>query len=537
MLHKLHIRRLFHITLLLVVIAGISSCGTTQFRKDYYNVNTLLHDSTQFATGTPWLKAHMKNGNIVIFYNTWEVDSAQTYISGFGAQYDFNRQLITQDHLSIPIDDIALFETNNPVQDNKGRISAITIMTGLDILFGVVCITVPKACWGSCPTFYIDSTATTHYADAEGFSNAILPSMQYGDIDALPGSVLPGSTFRITLRNEALETHCIDKVTLYAISTPTNKTAFQSVDNKFYLGDKNFICSKANDENGEITALLEKADTQERFSTTDAHNLKSKEAIYLNFPSAQANDSIGLLLRFRQTLLPTYCYYNAVSYMGDFVGGINTLLETDEKIRNKFGHDGFLGALGGIDVHVWNESENDWKYEGAFNETGPIAINTQILPLSASDGKDSIKIKLVLNKGLWRIDQAALVTDLHRTQAEAISPHVINAAGGHEDAFSDYLSDSTNYLITYPGEHFYLDFPMPEQSDHYTAFLYSEGYYLEWMRGDWLADKNILKLRYMLNFPNLYLKTEASVFKEHEAAMEQIFWNSRISQPIFSSNE
>lgn len=528
-------RQIIGIILLLTIAAGMHSCTTTMFRKNYYAVNDLLHDTAGLKE-KPWLKAHMRNGDIAILYNTWEVDSAQTQVTGNGALYDFNRNLITDGSLTIILSEVALFETNVAIPKNQNRLVAISIMTGIDVLFGVICITTPKACWGSCPTFYLDPSSNIHYADAESFSNAILPSMAYGDIDALSGEIAPGSNFELTLRNEALETHCIQQVSLYTVETPSGYSAFHTTDDRFVIANNTLIKGTAFGPEGDIGLLMSQADMQERFSASDEKDLNAREEIMLNFPTKDLQGEGGLVLHFRQTLLPTYCFYNAMSYMGDFVGGISTMLETDKNIQDKFHGDGVLGVLGGIDVYVLDPTTQDWVMKGTFNETGPIAINKQLLPIGNIAGTDSIQVKLVLNKGLWRIDMAALAYSLKPASTTQIQPTVITADDQLDNYATTALSDTTTTMITFPGEHYTLQFDIPEGTNPYTAFLYAKGYYLEYMRTDWLDDKDILKLRYMLNFPELYLKTEADDFKQYESMMEQIFWNSRISQPIFTDH-
>ena len=101
-------------------------------------------------------------------------------LTGTGSMYDFNRKVSFVGDVSVPLDSVALFETNVKIKDpEKSRIAALAILTGINVAAGIICIISPKTCYGSCPTFYINSDDDFHYSDAEGFSNAILPSMEY----------------------------------------------------------------------------------------------------------------------------------------------------------------------------------------------------------------------------------------------------------------------------------------------------------------------------------------------------------------------
>jgi hypothetical protein len=52
--------------------------------------------------------------------------------------------------------------------------------------------------------------------------------------------------------------------------------------------------------------------------------------------------------------------------------------------------------LGGIDVYLLNTENGKWEFQTTFNETGPIAINKQFIPLQYKNISSDIKIKLVL---------------------------------------------------------------------------------------------------------------------------------------------
>ena len=88
-----------------------------------------------------------------------------------------------------------------------------------------------------------------------------------------------------------------------------------------------------------------------------------------------------------------------------------------------------------------------------------------------------------------------------------------------------------------PGSEYEFNFILPEQNEDYELFLYSEGYYLEWMRRNWIKDKNLLKLRQMVENPKKYLRSEAKKYKRYETTLEREFWNSKINTETFSYYE
>lgn len=515
----------------------IAACmAPRNFRANYRDVNALMHQQDSLKT-RPFLKAHLKNGDVCILNETWEVDTVQNSVSGDGSRYDFNRHLVETGILTVSIDSVAIFETNKMLDDKEEvRIAAVSIITMMDLMLGIICISTPKACYGSCPTFYIHENDLFHYADAEGFSNAISPALEYADVDALYHAWPASDTFSLTMKNEALETHCVEDVHLLAVPLQPGEKVFQSRDNLFYRCDRLYPLSKATAPEGNITSLLSAADLSERFSLSDPQNLRSKEEILLEFDATGNNDPLGLVLDFRQTLMTTYFIYSAMGYMGDEVGDMFARVETSPALKT--GLNGIQKELGSIEVYLWDEQRREWRLQNSLYETGPIAVNRQFVLLGATQRSgDHIRLKIVQNKGLWRLDYAALARIVQQEKPLKIAPSVVLHKGGVDASALQSLRTEGKYLISMPGSAYKLQFALPQGAPHYELFLQSKGYYLEWMRAHWLKDKNLRKLRQMLVRPGKYLRDEAPAYKEYEQYMEQEFWNSRIDTKNFSGYE
>jgi hypothetical protein len=523
---------------MVVIIAwiGIQSCKTYNFRSNYKDVNSLNHATANLLT-IPFLKAHLKNGDICILKGSWSIDPTSNSVIGNGNKYDFNRKMVFEGTLKIPVDSVSIFETNTKIQNpEQGRITALTILSAVDVILGVICLTNPKACFGSCPTFYINENDNFHYADAEAFSEAIRPSTEYSDIDALNNEQLYSGSFSITMKNEALETHCVRDIKLLAYPRQKGERIFHSPENDFYLCRENYALSEAKADEGDITALLNRQDRKERFSCSEENNLSSKEEIYLHFDNLKETENLGLILNFRQTLMTTYLVYSAFGYMGDEIGDIMTKMErtgeTKEKVKN-----GIKKELGKIDVYNWNDLKNTWEFQDGFYEVGPIAINKQLIPLQNLSSGAEVRLKLVLNKGYWRLDYAGLTRIKEKVEPVQISPAaVLNKGIPDNQSLGDILNPD-RYLISMPGSEYRFSFRLPEQNTDYELFLYSKGYYLEWMREHWIKDKDLVKLWQMVNLPKKYLRDEAKNYKLYETTMEQQFWESKIDTKTFVYHE
>lgn len=520
---------------IIMVALIVLACSPYYFRSNYNNANKLLHETKNLET-KPFLKAHLKNGDVFILFDKWQVDTIRNCVTGNGVRYDFNRQKKFEGNFSIVSDSVAIYETNTKIEGAEaGRIALLSLLAGVDVVIGVICITTPKACFGSCPTFYINENDNFHYADAEGFSNAIAPSLEYGDIDALNNKRLTDNTFSITMKNEALETHCVNDVKLFAYPRKANERIYHTRQDDFYLCENTYKLTNAIGNEGNVTSLLRNDDKVERFSLADENNLRTKEEVYLTYDNVENTDDLGLIASFRQTLLTTYLFYSAMGYMGDQVGDIFASIE-----RKKYKEETISSVykeLGDIDVYIWDDKKSNWDFQGGWNETGPIAFNHQMLPLKNISSSKTVKVKLVLNKGLWRLDYLALTNIRKKVTPLELSPDQILNKGKIDAKALSSIIDPRKYLISMPGSMYKFNFTLPEKNQDYELFLYSKGYYLEWMRAHWIKDKDLLALKKMIENPKEYLKRETKSYKKYETQMEQEFWNSKIDPQIFSYYE
>lgn len=521
---------------IVLVLLVFQNCQTSYFRANYKEAGELLR-ATNNAPKKLYLKAHLTDGKVYILKDSWEVDTTQNLLKGNGFQYDINRKLINAGPANIPLDSVAIMETNhNLEQIEKNAAAGIAVLGILDLALGIYCLTVPKACFGSCPTFYINEEDNLHYAHAEGFSSAVTPSMEYTDVDALQHSLSSNDTFPVVMKNEAWETHYVNSVKLLAAARGNDEQVYHSTGDEFYRCDRNFLPGKATAEEGDITNLLLEADKIERFSLADERNMYSREEIHLTFDMPADLQRPGLLLSFRQSLMSTYLFYSAMDYMGGYATDIVADMERTGTTENQL-ENAVISELGGIDIYVWNENKREWDFQGSFNETGPIAFNHQLLPLEGNCANDNLKVKLVLNKGSWRIDRAAIVNIRERVEPIALVPEVVLEDGRKNLEAGKLLNNDKKHLVSMPGSTYRFKFVLPSGSEDYDVFLQSRGYYLEWLRPSWLEDSNLLKFRQMIKSPRRYLRTETKSYKEYEHKMEELFWNSRIETQPFSFNE
>jgi hypothetical protein len=281
--------------------------------------------------------------------------------------------------------------------------------------------------------------------------------------------------------------------------------------------------------------LVSAADREVRFSLADENNLNSKEELFFDFGNINNAGAIGLVLSFRQTLMTTYLFYSALGYMGDKIGKYFASMETNEEKRKNF--DATSRILGGIAVFLWNEVNQTWDYQSKVTETGPIAFNHQILPLGSVEKDQGVKLKLIMNKGLWQLDCLSVTNIREKVVPVEIKPAEILNKGKIDPAALAQIDAEDQYLISMPGSEYKFNFDLPDENQDYELFLYAKGYYLEWMREHWLKDKNVLKMNQLVNNPGQFLRAEAKNYKRYETEMAPIFWDSKINVKTFSYHE
>ncbi len=514
--------------LIILSIFGLGACNYFihhSFRQDYKNANELIHSE---VTNKLFLKAHMKNGDIFIFSDKWKISEDQSSISGFAKHFDFNRYLISDNMCKVILDSVAIFETNNPIANKDGhRIIALSILTAIDLPLGVYCIFNPKACFGSCPTFYYGRQDNVNYANAEGFSSSICPSMEEGDLDALNNDKIPGGEFVLTMKNEAMENHAVNEVKLFALPRKEGQRIFNNHDGNYFICSKITPPNVATVDGVDISSRIEGMDNLEYYSVTDSNDLSKKETINLTFSNPSTTRNTGLVINFRQTLLTTFLLYSAYGYMGDEVGDIVAKIETDKDLRKSIQKP--FNLLGGINVWVYNETQQKWQFTETVYETGPIAKNLQLVNLPAEIAKQSkINVQMRMTRGYWRIDYTGLASIDSMVDPIELAPYkVTNNNITDTNALNNVVANDRKYLTTVPGDSYQLHFKLPMENNDYELFVYSKGYYLEWIRKSWLGQKDLPKLMGMVNNDAAVWHSLAKEFKNVEWDMETTFWSSK----------
>jgi hypothetical protein len=466
----------------------------------------------------------MMSGELYVL-DSWRVLDDGRRLDGTGTLYSVEREPLSEGAVSIDVDEVALFETNQPDEVTPAGTVVLGIMTTVTGALAVYCASNPKSCFGSCPTFYVEGGDPDRPA-AEGFSESFARVLEARDIDALPRARGTGRRFTLTMRNEALETHAVRRVRLLAAPRPVDGRILAGPGGRFYPAVDLATPESCRALEGDCLAAVAARGGPERASLADPYDLAERETLEIEF--APVEGRVGVVLAARQTLLSTYLFYQSMAYFGSRAGDYLASLERGGPALAARAT-GMARALGGIDVEVsegGGEGVREWRGIGSFDEAGPIASDRQVLPFD-STGQGPLRVRLRQAKGHWRVDQVALVRLEAPVAPRRLGPILVEREGRPDSRARDLLERDDRHLITFPGDAYRISFDLPQAANELELFLESEGYYYEWMREQWLAEEDAEMASLVLFHPEEALRRMAPGFKERESGLEQAFWASR----------
>jgi len=481
----------------------------------------------------PFLKCHTDRGEVLVL-SEWQVDEAKQSIVGKGIRYDSGRKAVERGPLTVPMAEVRLVETNEPRSVTKGHIVTLGVMTGVSLAVTAACLANPKACFGSCPTFYAADGSGELALQAEGFSASVARSLEATDVDALFTARPTGRDFQILMTNDALETHAVRSVRLLAVRQPDGGRVFHGGD-RFYSARSVHSPLACRSERGECLPAVVSVDDREYHSPADPENLAAREVIDLTFPAVAGPK--GLVIAGRNTLLNTFLFYQVLAYMGlradDWLIGLDQGGREAREFASGMGR-----VMGNVEVSVLT-AVGRWVAIAAFEEVGPIAREVQLIPIpekvAAELPEGVLRVRLTLARGNWKIDHVGLAEIDGEAAPVPIQVSRVTREGIADSDALDRLLDPDLYLITYPGDAYNLHFDLPEE--RLELFLETRGYYYEWMRREWLAEEDQMKAADALTDPVSALCRLAPAYKKIEGRMEEYFWRSRVGRRLAVEGE
>lgn len=474
------IRKLFSRSIVLLLTLVIASCIV--HRVDIVPVD--VSAETPILVATP-VKAHLINGSTVVFPEGVNVYDGR--VKGKGERFDIaleNNQFVDE----IALADIAAMESFQTPVSTGATAAASTAGTAAWIIGGSI---LAVLLFGSCPTVYsVDSGVTL--LEAELFSYSIAPSFQARDIDKLGLQHVHDGYVELDVRNEMLETHYIDQLEIIEITHAADQVAYPDSNGQPILVGTTIEPVSAVDQYdrdimSEVTAADDKAwsATSDRLANVTPEDYHDSLDFEFNVP--KNSGEIALVLKMRNSMLNTVLLYDVILKEQSFAA-----LDWMAHDLNHLGNRAEIGLWYlenmGMTISVWRDGS--YRKVGRISDQGPIAWSERVLTLDAPEG-DTVRVRLSFVADNWRIDQVALAIDAQRGNVRKIPVTSAKTSAMVRPDIPRFLANADDYyLITRPGESVQIGFDVGESTQARTFFLASEGYYMEWMRSEWLTEEH-----------------------------------------------
>src|SRR6266545_7520 len=442
-----------------------------------------LDPHTPVVVTTP-VKAHLVDGSTVVFLSGVTVDSTQ--VRGDGTRYSLTLRdsaAVT----SIPLDSIVGMEAfEQSVNGASSVVVSVLATAGLAAVVGALAV----AIFGSCPTVYADSAGTA-LLQAEGFSYSIAPIFESRDVDRLRIVQAADGSVRLEIRNEALETHYLNHLELLEVMHGSAETALVDELNRLVVVTDQHPLTRAIDRRGQdVSGRLEAEDGN--VYRTAARTMEQAQLpdlddwIDLTASAPPGADSVAIVLRLRNSLLNTTLLYDVM--LGDpGARSLDWVAQDLKQVGPALAVAQWYQQRMGMNIAV--DDGRTYHLVAHLRDTGPIAWKDAavIVPVLT---RDSVRVRLSFPKDNWRIDRVAIASRFHRVTPAVVRLADIEDGVGMSDttALASMRDADARYLQTSPGQRFTAVFGPTgvNQAGTRTLFLASQGYYIEWMRRNWL---------------------------------------------------
>ena len=539
----MHCARRRRVVAPLSLLVSLLACTRTVYRADYTNAapppsaagqETISDcvDCQQPAPASstppkldlsaPFLKCHFKDGTVVVL-ESWTVDSSGQNVQGSGLRYTAERTVAAQGALSVRVADVALFETNVPEQVGRSGLIAMGVVSGASGALTALCISSPKTCFGSCPTFY-GFDGERYSLQAEGFSSSLARALESTDTDALFDTRTVDGRLKLWLTNEAPETHAIRSLRVLSAPRPAAGRIYRAGE-RFFAAGEGIPPSRCVGLEGDCASAVAKADELEYLSRTDPSNLLTKETIDVSFEHTPASGELGLVIAARNGLLNSFLLYQAFANMGTRMGEYLAELERSSMTVVKAARR-IDELLGDLEVEVKSTS-GEWLPAGRFVEIGPIAREVSLLRLPSAVPRQNLELRLRQTRGNFKLDALAVVPLLGEVGVTAHEVVRVDDEQGEANHALEALRDPERYLVTQPGDAYLLEFEKPGCQDC-EFFLEARGYYYEWSRDVWFAEEDEQALIELFTEPERAMVRLAPAYKRVETDVDRLFLESRV---------
>lgn len=482
---------LLRLSLASALLGGTTSC--IQFNQ--VEVQSIRPQRAPTVVASP-VKAHLGDGSTILYPRGVTIEADTVHGNGF--------RYAAGSSLSVPstfvvLDSVVGMET---YQTTVRQAPTILTSTAVDIVGLAGSVVLFKAIFGSCPTFYSDSSGVP-VLEAEGFSYSIAPLFEQRDVDRLRAVPSPDGMLALEVRNEALETHYLNQIGLIEALHATDEYVVPDQGGRPLALRELHAAATARDRSGrDIAPTIANADGvvfhTDSVTLADAKANDLDDYIDLTIPNHGDADSVAIVFRMRNSLLNTVLLYQRI--LGD--PGAQSLDWVGQSLQQ---------ITGAIDVGRWYTQRMgmrvsirdgaEYRAVGRIGDSGPIAFHDVafLVPVPRGAAGDSMHVRLSFLADDWRIDQIRIATRYRRpTTRSILATEVVTRDPSQSgSALRDLRAADEGYVVTSPGQSFTIRFDVGKEptAGTRTFLLASQGYYNEWVRGSWIKAASGMKFK------------------------------------------
>jgi hypothetical protein len=511
------ISRLVVMTLVVLLPVFLAGCRYTRTIVEYQGHPEL--DVTEREVKHP-AKVHLHDGSVVLFPGGFTLQGDR--LQGAGTRWDLTRtsaSLVSR----VPLDSVAGIEYYRD-KTAVGPTTAAAVGAVAAIPLAAVLI---KAIFGSCPTVY---SAEGEVLEAELFSRSIARLFETNDLDRLNHVDDSNGEVLLHVANEALETHYIDRLELLAVVHPSGFEVFPGPTGGVVpFGSTGALISPVSRSGDDLAEVLSNRDEiayrSDKRLVEELTQVVSDDWIEFEVAVPPGVETMSLAWRARNTLLTTVLFYDvilgsqgvgAIDWQGGQLEDAAYARDFANWFRTHFG------------IRIEMDDGVAYRQVGHIPATGPIAWHESAVELPVPP-TPTARLRLSFLPDNWMIDWIAVsfdsTIDYSVERARLLSAESLTGAGT-PNAVALLSETDGDRLVTYPGERYALRFAgvSTPPGRNRTYLVSSHGYYVEWLRPEWLAVPHAAPLK----FDDELIRTTAQQWLARRGELEREFFVRRV---------
>jgi hypothetical protein len=258
------------------------------------------------------------------------------------------------------------------------------------------------------------------------------------------------------------------------------------------VGRLNAPLSAVDREGRQITGVLDLPDGTSWGTDTAQLQRASlddfEDHVDLEFKTPEDSDRVALVFRLRNTLLNTVLLYD-VMLKDQGLRALDWLGRDLDRFFDKAKLGLWYRDRMGMRISVWDG--DTYRQVARVGDQGPIAWKDVAVILPVPDS-DRMRVRLSFVVDNWHIDWVAVSPEVQRAEVRTIPLAQVEVPDGGPLAggLENLASPDESYVETRPGESLHVKFDVGDAPEGRTRtfLLAAQGYYIEWMRHDWLKE-------------------------------------------------